>query len=277
MSRGVARGATRAFTLIELLVVMGIIAILLALLVPAYNTIKGGSDVTAAAYSVSGALETARTYALANNTYVWVGFFEEDGSQSSQNPAVAGTGRVVIALVASKDGTRYSDTSSTPSPFGNGSTSNQVKLALVSNLIRLNNIHLGSLNDGLTTGSSNVPARPGVAAAYQVGDPAFNSHASDTGSSVSNITTFTYPLTYTAGQTGQYNFVKIIEINPQGETSKIVENTFSGRGLQPHLEIAMQPTRGSTLDSRYTGTNSAKAAAAVQVEGLTGQVKIYRQ
>src|SRR5205823_2880218 len=73
----------RGFTLIELVIVIGIIGLLLVLIAPAFTTIKGGTDVTSAAYTIKGALETARTYGKANNTYTWVGFFEEDASQSS--------------------------------------------------------------------------------------------------------------------------------------------------------------------------------------------------
>src|SRR6476646_8838660 len=76
----------RGFTLLELLIVVGIIGILLVLIAPAFTTIKGGTDVTSAAYTIKGALESARTYAKANNTYTWVGFFEEDAAQSSTNP-----------------------------------------------------------------------------------------------------------------------------------------------------------------------------------------------
>src|SRR5438128_5707635 len=93
------------FTLLELLIVVAIIGLLLVLIAPAFTTIKGGTDVTSAAYTIKGVLDTARTYAKANNTYTWVGFYEEDVSQSSTSPATAGTGRLVISIVASKDGT----------------------------------------------------------------------------------------------------------------------------------------------------------------------------
>src|SRR5262245_29560761 len=63
-----------SFTLLELLIVVGIIGLLLVLIAPAFTTIKGASDVTAAAYTIKGVLDTARTYAKANNTYAWVGF-----------------------------------------------------------------------------------------------------------------------------------------------------------------------------------------------------------
>jgi prepilin-type N-terminal cleavage/methylation domain-containing protein len=52
-----------AFTLVELLIVVGIIALLLVLIAPAFTYIKGGTDVTSAAYTIKGVLDTARTYA----------------------------------------------------------------------------------------------------------------------------------------------------------------------------------------------------------------------
>src|SRR5437762_8479124 len=70
----------RAFTLLEMLVVMGIIATLMVLVAPAFTTIKSGTDATSAAYAIKGTLDTARTYAMANNTYTWVGFAGSIGS-----------------------------------------------------------------------------------------------------------------------------------------------------------------------------------------------------
>src|SRR6266481_7612811 len=69
---------SRAFTLIEMVVVMGIIAILMVLLAPAFTSIKTAGDVTGAAYTIKGVLDQARTYAKANSTYTWVGFYEEN-------------------------------------------------------------------------------------------------------------------------------------------------------------------------------------------------------
>src|SRR5712675_2881484 len=92
------RERASAFTLLELLIVVSIIALLLVLLAPAFTTIKGGTDVTSAAYTIKGVLDTARTYAKANNTYVWVGFYEEDASQASTNQATPGNGRIVMSI-----------------------------------------------------------------------------------------------------------------------------------------------------------------------------------
>src|SRR5213592_1476354 len=91
------RRLTSGFTLIELLVVIGIMILLTVLLTPAFMNLKSAGDVTSAAYTIKGVLEQARTYAMTNNTYTWVGFFEEDGSRPSTNPATVGTGRLVIS------------------------------------------------------------------------------------------------------------------------------------------------------------------------------------
>src|SRR5438552_14588167 len=92
------------FTLLELLIVVGIVALLMVLIAPAFTYIKGGTDVTSAAYTIKGVLDTARTYAKANNTYTWVGFYEENVanpvSPNLDSPAV---GRLIISIVASKN------------------------------------------------------------------------------------------------------------------------------------------------------------------------------
>src|SRR5437763_5520535 len=107
------RERASAFTLLELLIVMGIIGVLLVLIAPAFTSMKGGTDVTSAAYTIEAVLDTARTYAKANNTYTWVGFYEEDVSTTT--PGIPGTGRVVMSIVASKDGTKlYTGVPSSP-------------------------------------------------------------------------------------------------------------------------------------------------------------------
>src|SRR5256714_13047920 len=123
------------FTLLELLIVVGIIALLLVLTAPAFTYIKGGTDVTSAAYTIKGVLDTARTYAKANNTYTWVGFYEEDVSnQSSPNTDQPPVGRLIMSIVASKDGTNVYGT-------GNG-TIDPTKLIQVGKLVKIENIHL---------------------------------------------------------------------------------------------------------------------------------------
>lgn len=264
----------RGFTLVELLVVIGIIFLMMGLAAPTLTGTSGGRSVTNAAYSLADLLEQARTYAIANNTYVWVGFFEEDGSKTSatQN-ATPGTGRVIVTVVASLDGSRYNDAlmdASTPPAFGTepatvSPSRNQVKLVALNKPLKLDNMHLGSSVGGM-------PSRPIVQPDYQVGNLAFSKRLSS-GNQVQNPTTFTLPLA-TAGtaQTPQYTFTKIIEFNNRGEASKIGENTFSGPGLQSEMEIALQPTHANVIDPQY----SSQPAAAIQIEGLSGRVKVFR-
>src|SRR5437899_7607647 len=110
------RRLTSGFTLIELLVVIGVVILLTVLLTPAFTNLKRAGDVTSAAYTIKGVLEQARTYAMANHTYTWVGFYEEDASQPSTNPPTPGVGRLIVSIVASKDGTTVYNPNSTTNP-----------------------------------------------------------------------------------------------------------------------------------------------------------------
>src|SRR5437868_7757590 len=101
----------RSFTLVELMVVVAIIAILMVLVAPAFTNLKSAGDVASAAYGIKDLLDNARSYAKANNTYVFVGLAEVDASVSASDSPQITTGatpygRVAVAIVASKDGTR---------------------------------------------------------------------------------------------------------------------------------------------------------------------------
>src|SRR5436309_2743669 len=138
--------STSAFTLVELMVVIGIMIVLLVLIAPAFTSLKSAGDVTSAAYTIKGALDTARTYAKANNTYTWVGFYEEDMSQSSVVPApdprcTGCIGRLVLSIVASKDGTNLgADPNS--SATGTENFIDPTKLLQVTKLVKIDNVHL---------------------------------------------------------------------------------------------------------------------------------------
>src|SRR5438477_1810702 len=124
------------FTLLELLIVVGIIGLLLVLIAPAFTTIKGAGDVTSAAYTIKGVLDTARTYAKANNTYVWVGFYEENvANPASPNSSPPSVGRVILSIVASNDGTAVYN------PSSPGSI-DPTKLSQVGKLTKIENVHL---------------------------------------------------------------------------------------------------------------------------------------
>jgi type II secretory pathway pseudopilin PulG len=261
------------FTLIELMVVMGIMILIVGLSAPGIVGMKKSRNIVAAGYAISGLLEQARMYAMANNTYVWVGFFEEDGTRSSQVPAVVGNGgRLVMAAVASQSGERYQDVAS-PASFGLGDGSNPVNLVLISRLIKIDNVRLSGANTSSVT--SNNPRRPVVSNGCQVGDSSLQVPKNSAGNFASSIC-FTFPLGGAGNSAvAQYTFAKVIEFDPQGEASKIGENTTNGSGIPGMMEVALVPMQGGMLDSRYSGANTNKAAVAVQIEGFSGQVRIY--
>jgi type II secretory pathway pseudopilin PulG len=229
----------------ELIVVIGIISVLMVLLVPALTGLKTAAAVTSAAYTVKGALEQARAYALAKHTYTWVGFFEE----KSDSPMSAGTGRLVISVVASTNGTCvYSDTLTDPPPFS-GSL-----LAQISKLLKADNTQLERIADGAIS-RTGIPADQ-----YHVGHPDFAKREQFDGSMITNKTTFSYPLTGTP----QYTFSKIIQYNPQGDATKIVDTPTRT------IEVGLRPTHNSISDSNI------RNLVVIQLTGITGQTKLIR-
>jgi prepilin-type N-terminal cleavage/methylation domain-containing protein len=249
------------FTLIELLVVMGIIGILMALVVPAFTNIKSGTDVTSAAYTIKGVLDQARTYAKANNTYTWVGFYEEDVSQSSTTPqATAGTGRIVMSIVASKDGTIvYDPTTVTVQNFTAG-------LMQVGKLTKVENAHLAG--DATFTATPSTPtgktfdSRPAVTSRIA---SAPNAAPPD------STTRFNYPV---GNPNAQYTFVKAVQFSPGGEArinNSTVNNGTPVYPLRVGAEIGLRATHGTTVDM------VSPNLVAVQFGGVGAEVTIYRK
>jgi prepilin-type N-terminal cleavage/methylation domain-containing protein len=239
-----------AFTLIELMVVIGIMVLLTVLVVPAFTSLKGSGDITNAAYTISGALEQGRSYAMGNNTYVWVGLFEEDVSHSSTSPATAGIGRIVVSTVASKDGTIVYDPN-------NLTTIDPTRLIQVGRLNKIENVHLATLVDGNGTGIT-FDSRPVVT---------FNTaRIGDTTPPNASLTPFQYPIGNPA-PTAQYTFVKAVQFSPTGET-RINNNNFT---LKTVAEIGLQSTHGTRVDSL------SRNVVAIQFSAISGDTKIYRR
>jgi prepilin-type N-terminal cleavage/methylation domain-containing protein len=252
------RGSCRAvalreggFTLLELLVVIAIIAILMVLIAPAFTSIKSGSDVNSAAYTIKGVLDTACTYAKTNNTYTWVGFYEEDVSQPSTNPPTAGIGRIVMSIVASKDGT-----DPTYVPPLNLTAS----LTQVGKLTKIDNVHLATF----TNGSGQPPGttfdtRPPVT--YTVNN-------TQTQYSLANLANSSTPFTFPSGS--PYTFSKIVQFSSRGEAR--VNNSVSSYPPQPAAEIGLEPTHGN-----FTPSSVPANVVAIQFTGIGGNVTIYRR
>jgi len=227
------------------------------LIAPAFTSMKSGTDVTSAAYTIKGVLDTARTYAKANNTYVWVGFYEEDTTATTptnNTPAYPGKGRILLATVASKDGTSiYKDTDP-------GASLPPDRITQIGKLITIEGTHLTDIGNPSPTPNptpvpDTVPARPSTP--YTDGSPFdhFNRISSD-----SSDTTL-FPFT-----AQNYTFYKTVRFNPRGDAN--INSTYS---LKHEGEIGVKPTHGTLVD-----TNSPNVSA-IQFTGVSGNVKIYRK
>jgi prepilin-type N-terminal cleavage/methylation domain-containing protein len=243
--------SSRGFTLIELLIVVGIMALLMVLIAPAFTSIKSGADVTGAAYTIKGVLDTARTYAKANNTYTWVGFTEENvANPTSPNSSTPAVGRVIMSIVASKDGTTVYDPN-------NLATIDATKLILVGKLTKIDNVHLWTHTDTPSGAGSTFDTRPNVTpTTYCIGDS----------SPANSATPFQYPVGNPA-PSAQYMFYKAVQFSPRGET-RVNNNSNSPQAA----EIAFEPTRGAAIPASIPAN-----VVAIQVNGFAGDVRIYRR
>jgi prepilin-type N-terminal cleavage/methylation domain-containing protein len=262
------------FTLLELLIVIGIIALLMVLVVPAFTNLKSAGDVTSAAYTIKGALDTARTYAKANNTYAWVGFYEEDVSQPSTNPPTPGTGRLVMSIVASKDGTNV---------YGSGTGAiDPAKLTQVGKLIKIDNVHLPlfAICQSNCTGET-FDTRPAVQ-----NDPVggYNySRFGELNSPPPNTAPYTTPYNfqYPVGNpapTPQFTFSKLLQFSPRGE-SRVNGDSYDIRRV---VEIGLLQTHGTATPVPLSGGGTSTVSfagnvVAVQINGFAGDVRIYRR
>jgi prepilin-type N-terminal cleavage/methylation domain-containing protein len=242
--------AQRAFTLLELLVVIGIIAILMVLIAPAFTSIKTGNDVTSAAYTIKGVLDQARTYAKANNTYTWVGFYEENTTATAPTnsaPPYPGKGRLLMATVYSVDGTVLA-------PAGTQQ---------LGKLTRIEGAHLTDIgNPSPTPNPTPAPDTLGARSATPYTDGSPSDHYNRISSDSSDTTDFSFTVQ-------NYTFYKTVRFGPGGEANL---NYSSSPYLLRHVgEIGMQQTQGPFVD-----TNS-QDVVAFQLCGVDGSVKIYRR
>jgi type II secretory pathway pseudopilin PulG len=256
-----------AFTLLELLVVTAMIGLLMVLVTPAFTSLKSAGDVTNAAYRTKDVLEQARNYAMANNTYAWVGFYEEDGSVPSATPtATPGTGRVVMSIVASKDGTIIynPNSSSNPDPI------DPTRLMQVGKLVKVENIHLPLFAVGSGT-SDTFDTRPALQ--FDPGGVGYNDsrfgEINLSGNQSAPTTNSQFPFQYPVGTpapAAQYTFRKTLQFNPRGECS--INSTYKMRRV---VEIGLQPTHGNVADINN------RNVVAIQFSGVGGNFKVYRR
>jgi len=230
-----ANFSVRGFSLVEVLVVMTIMSILAVAMPIAIGAFTSAGKLTQSASDISSVLAQARAYAMAKNTYVYVGMQEVDGTR----PSVAnGVGRVAVAVVASLDGTR---------PYTSGPLAT-TDIAEISKPQFFNSTHITTATS-LVNGV-NMTSRPTCAVDL---------------SSATASTTFQWPLTGTA----QYSFVKVIEFDPQG-VARVQTGTAYSPSVQSYIEIPLVAAHGDIAAANIGNQ------AAVQVDGVTGAVAVYR-
>jgi len=243
------RGPDRqGFTLVEMLVVLTIASVLSLLMSAGFQSIMG-TAYDGETSDFASTLIRARAYAMANNTYVFVGIQEVNASNPSTETQTAGIGRVGVTVVASNDGTRGYLTSISSSTALSSSS-----LTVVSPLRHYENLHITT-----SSGIANLP--------NAISGTTYNLASS----SAASLTTFTWPLSGTA----QYSFGNnasspgtVIQFNPQGE-AQIVTGPNTDSILQ-WIEIDLVPTHGSTV------SGPPRNPATILIDGASGSVSSYR-
>ena len=238
---------------------MAILVIMLSLIRPALNALKGAGDITSAAYDVAGAIQKARAYAMAHNTYAWVGFYEEDANASvptNSAPPYAGKGKVVMAIIASKDGTPIVDDTATGTV-----TLDPLRFDIVYKPTRITGIHLADI--GPPSGSASNDSRSDNLSTRS--DLPYDAASQGQDASKSRISSDSSNQTTRPFSVQGYTFYKTIRFNPREQAN--LNGTYP---VQRVAEIGLLPTHGSVVDTK------AKNVAAIQVTGIGGKVNIYR-
>src|SRR5437868_1200258 len=255
------RATQSGFSLLEMMAVVFVLLLLVGFLAPALTSLKSAGDLTKSANDVAGALEQARNYAMANKTFVWVGLKEVDITKDpSASPQTTGNGRIAIAIVASKDGTRGYDVtnSSLPNPAWT-SYNNGANLLPVGKLQHLESTHLATTLNGFgrQPPTSGNMARPYIQSNYYV---------IGTSESRTCVTPFDWPLG-SALNAGQYSFQSVINFDPQGiaRIQYSTNNDFIGT----YIEVALQQTHSTVV-------SSSPNVVAVQINSVTGAIRVYR-
>jgi hypothetical protein len=213
-----------------------------ALMLPSLTSQKGAGDMNRAASQIGSVLDLARTYAAANNTYTWVGFYEENANAAAATdvkPPYPGKGRVVLAIVASKDGSQLDSSSNAPV------TLTATEVTPVQKITKLENVHVTYLGAPGGSSSDAIDGRPTASALV-------NSESADAAN---------FPFT-----AGGYTFYKTIRFSPRGEA--VLNGASSISSL---IEIGLEPTRGNVVDTKN------KNVVALQVSGIVGNVRVYRR
>jgi prepilin-type N-terminal cleavage/methylation domain-containing protein len=228
------------FSLLELLIVIAIIAILSVLALPAISSLGTSQNLTKTSEDIGSILTQARTYAMANNTYVYVGLYETNEIAG----ALGGTGKIYIGVAASSDGSSgITGGSWTPNLSG------------ITHLQAFDNVHLISSSETRNT-LTNMDANTSGA---DLDLASLSSQTQFSGTSLGRSAALN-PVTL---------FTKVIQFNPAG-SANIVTNLMNTEGIPPYIQIAFVPSHGNQPST------SLANCAGIQIDGVTGAVRVFR-
>ena len=225
------------FTLTELLVVVSIMGMLALLGLPSLSGLTTSGKMTHAVSELSGVLEQARQYAVAQNTFVWVAF----SLDPSTDPDARGKDRITVAVIAAKDGV---DPNPSPgSPYDYGSVPG-TSFALVT---KVRSFSQFDLKDAGTFTSGQIVALRDLPSADAANDLSLQAtfHLRSPGAVVSST------------------FSRTILFSPTGEVR-------NGSGPIDFLELGLEPRPVKTVASSAN-------VAVLRISGLTGQTMVYRR
>jgi len=246
----------RGFSLLELLVVMTIMAILTAVMLPSIEGLNSSAKFNQSISEITGILEQARSYAVGQNTYVWVAFYPLDSSQLT-GPQQDGSGNhLIVATYASNDGTdpiKWSGATPYAIPYTSPTTG-----TVISPVFKLRNLTQLLMAPG-ENGQSYLTFNNGVLPVAMTGSAA---------SPAANVT-FEYPLPGTGVTLGLQPVPNgdqacyLVEFTPLGDAE--VSSGFSNV-----IRMDCQPMKSKGIVDNHN-------IASLGINGLTGLTTVYRQ
>jgi prepilin-type N-terminal cleavage/methylation domain-containing protein len=241
------------FSLLELLVVLAILAILATVTIPSISGLNGSGKFNQALSQVTGILEEARSYAVAQNTFVWVAFYPVNASQLTGSQNDPSGDHLIVATFASNDGTDpinwTSGTYAIPYTAPTGTVINpilkvqnisQLRIAPGGNGIAYLNFTTDILPSAMTGGEASPASN--VVFSYQL--PAMGLILSQ------------QPLPSGAAP------ISVIEFTPSGSAQV-------GEGLSSVVRVDFQPMKSSSVTDDHN-------IASLGINGLMGLTTRYR-
>jgi prepilin-type N-terminal cleavage/methylation domain-containing protein len=259
-------GQRAGFSLVETLVVITIMLILGTMSAMTVPSLMSAQAIAQASSDISQVLDDARSYAIANHTYVFVGFEEVNASNTPNAAAqtlVSSTsgGRVAVLVVASKDG---SNNYATASPYFNSTN-----LVAISKVKFMGSVHLADFSS-LTASTGPMAARAPVTTANSLG-----ANSTTGGSAL-----FTWPLGASASN-AQYSFFpsQVVVFDQEGLAGVVSTTTYAASGYtapaSSWIEIGLQLAHGSAIPAAPTNIATGQLAS-IQLDGVTGANRVFR-